>query len=154
MTGERASHETPPPVTSPVTQSPRNLRRRLFVLALAAGAILFLALCGLFDPAQHSFFPRCYFHQFTNLHCPGCGSQRAIHHLLHGNLATALRSNALFCALAVAGIFALLHYLAARVKRHVWISPFRHTQLWWLLAALFVVFGILRNLPGFGWLAP
>jgi len=57
---------------------------------LGAGAVLYW-----FDPASHGFYPRCLFHEWTGLHCPGCGSLRALHQLSHGHLGAAFGSNPL-----------------------------------------------------------
>ena len=50
----------------------------------------------LFNPAQYSFFPRCPSKLITGYDCPGCGTQRAFHALLNGNIAEALHYNATF----------------------------------------------------------
>lgn len=57
---------------------------------LLAGIIYYIA-----DPMKSPFMPRCIFHTITGLQCPGCGSQRLIHALLHADLAGAWRANAL-----------------------------------------------------------
>lgn len=50
----------------------------------------------LFSPEESgSFFPPCPFHYVTGLDCPGCGSQRAIHHLLHLDFKMAFMRNPL-----------------------------------------------------------
>lgn len=54
----------------------------------------------IFDPMEWGFMPRCVFHQITGLQCMGCGSQRMLHALLHGDIAGAFKANALFtCSL-------------------------------------------------------
>src|SRR2546421_11472933 len=53
-------------------------------LALVGAAVLFW-----FEPTQHAFYPICAFHRTTGLLCPGCGSLRALHQLLHGQVAAA-----------------------------------------------------------------
>jgi hypothetical protein len=55
-------------------------------------AVLFF---GIFNPANY-FFPKCPFLSLTGFQCPGCGSQRALHQLLHGNFGEVIRLNALF----------------------------------------------------------
>lgn len=40
-------------------------------------------------------YPRCMFLQLTGWQCPGCGSQRAFHALLHGQLSQAWHYNAI-----------------------------------------------------------
>lgn len=47
----------------------------------------------LFDPSTSVFFPKCPFRLLTNLPCAGCGSQRAIHSLLHLDIKQALEYN-------------------------------------------------------------
>ncbi len=47
------------------------------------------------DPAEQPVFPRCPFLLLTGYECPGCGSQRAIHSLLHLDFRAAFRYNAL-----------------------------------------------------------
>jgi hypothetical protein len=65
-------------------------RRRVGALAvfLFAGVLLFF-----FDPATSSFYPPCLFRTFLGTQCPGCGSLRAAHQLLHGNIAAAWALN-------------------------------------------------------------
>jgi len=48
-----------------------------------------------FNPAGNAYFPKCPSQLITGLKCPGCGSQRAVHHLLNFNLKEAFRMNAL-----------------------------------------------------------
>ncbi|MBP8261070.1 MAG: DUF2752 domain-containing protein [Verrucomicrobia bacterium] len=48
-----------------------------------------------FPPVEWPFYPRCMFHQISGCLCPGCGSLRAIHLLLHGQLQAAFQANAL-----------------------------------------------------------
>lgn len=80
----------------------------LFCLALAAGVVYYL-----YDPAASGFFPQCPFRALTGWECPGCGSQRAVHCLLHGDFPGALRQNALL----VLSLPLLLALLCAEVFR-------------------------------------
>ena len=48
------------------------------------GGVAAAVMYGLLDPARHALFPKCPFLMLTGgLRCPGCGSQRAVHALLH-----------------------------------------------------------------------
>ena len=87
--------------------------------AAIAGAIF------VFDPTRVGIFPPCPLHEFTGLWCPGCGSTRALHQLLHGHLMTAFRLNPLAISL-----LPLVGYLAARRERGV-MKP---GWIWTLLA--------------------
>lgn len=65
-------------------------RRNGLILGTAAlaAAVLFL-----FDPATAGFYPPCLFRTVLGAQCPGCGSLRAAHQLLHGNFAAAWALN-------------------------------------------------------------
>ena len=59
------------------------------------GAAL-LALYYFIDPSMAHFPIRCPLHELTGIQCPACGSQRALHAILHGEWNEALRFNAFF----------------------------------------------------------
>ncbi len=47
------------------------------------------------DPNIYPVFPKCPFLVITGLECPGCGSQRSFHQLLHLNIGAAFKQNPL-----------------------------------------------------------
>ena len=127
--------------------------------ARAAGVILTATFLGIaavvffFNPATHKFYPVCQFHRLTGLNCPGCGMTRALYALLHGEIFTALRDNALF-------IFGL-GALAWRGGRFGWNKlrgqtngDFFPAKFPWLLLVIASLFTVLRNLPAFAFLSP
>ena len=73
------------------TAAKRNYRIYLIITA----ALLMGAVYLLFDPSQTEWMPKCPVHTLTGFDCPGCGTQRALHALLHGDLEATLRANAL-----------------------------------------------------------
>ena len=58
-------------------------------------ALFFFWAYAVHDPAVSTHFPKCPFYAITGLKCPGCGTQRAIHQLLHFNISEAFHYNAL-----------------------------------------------------------
>lgn len=118
-----------------------------------------LALAALYfrlDPAQYPF-PRCPVHWLTGLHCPGCGTQRALHALLHGRVGQALSFNLLAALLAPVVVLGAVAELRGQLSG----SARRQTVLYqpwvgWGVVAGTVLFTVLRNLPGplGSWLAP
>jgi len=118
------------------------------VFAVAAiGAVLYF-----FDPAKHHFFPICQFHQLTGWNCPGCGATRGLYALVHGQVLTAWRDNALLLmCLALAPLRA--GWVWWRQRQGVVVRFFPNAWLWPALV-IALVFGILRNLPAFSFLSP
>jgi hypothetical protein len=121
----------------------------VFGAIVVTGAVLFF-----FNPATSVFYPKCLFHEMTGLYCPGCGTTRALHCLLHGEIGAALHENALaILAIPLLGGLMLRRFLRRRPP--VAGSRFR---LVWIVVFLVAVaaFGVLRNVPcqPFSWLAP
>ena len=112
--------------------------------ALFAGAYLSASILGWGCPLQH----------FTGVPCPGCGMSRAAFALLRLDFAEAWSWNPglmlLLPFLAVLGLRAAVRYV--RTGR---AGPTRGEQIViGLMVAFLVVYGVVRNLPGFAWLAP
>lgn len=100
------------------------------------------------DPEGTAFAPKCSFYLLSGYYCPGCGAQRALHALLHGDIHTAWRNNPLLLFLLpylLLGI-ALNLYGSITGREYRW-AIFYHRQVIRLLLALLIVYWIARNLP-------
>ena len=122
-------------------------------LAVPVALLLSMAATLLFllDPAApDSWLPGCPFHALTGLYCPGCGTTRALHALLHFDWPTALAMNPLAVVAIPLLPLLLLHQLRPQLALTRWVADGRV----WLVVVL--VFAVLRNLPAapFSWLAP
>ncbi|MFV0633607.1 DUF2752 domain-containing protein [Demequina sp.] len=106
------------------------------------------------NPYADDPFVPCVFLALTGSYCPGCGGTRAVHSLLHGDLAAALEMNVLAVLLVVPGTVGLLmawFRAAARGK----VAP--AVPMWIAIGVpvAFAAFGVLRNVPGLApFLAP
>lgn len=118
--------------------------RKLLLLGLILGMGV-VSLYYWFDPSTSGWFPRCTFFVFTGWKCPSCGSQRAIHLLLHGNFELAWTQNALlFVALPY-----LLLLLLARLMRKTLPQGYSWLTHQWVVLSfmlLTIVWWIVRNL--------
>ena len=88
----------------------------------------------------------CIFHEITGLYCPGCGATRATISLIKLDFYQAFRYN----IIVVISIPLFIVYLLYKNKTKKEIP---NTILYIYLAAL-LIFGILRNIPYFSFLAP
>jgi hypothetical protein len=109
-----------------------------FAVLIGLGVLFF------FNPATSAFYPFCPLHRMTGLLCPGCGSLRALHQLLHGNVATAFHLNELLVLslplLAALAVRALYRGFRGRPDSFG-ISG----KVFWAGFAVVILFGILRN---------
>ena len=120
-------------------------------LGIAAGALSALVLF-FFNPAEHGFYPRCFFKMSTGLDCPGCGGLRATHQLLHGHLAEAFALNPLFVVAIPVTAMVLLLKFAEKSTGRKYLRLFSATTTISLCTAVVVAFGVLRNVPWRAWL--
>lgn len=91
------------------------MSRTTIILAIAFTAIL-CTVYFFIDPSEFPFTPRCMFHELTGLKCPGCGSQRMLHALVHGDISEAWHQNALL--MVAIPVLIPLGWLEATRKRH------------------------------------
>jgi len=126
-----------------VTRPAAGVSVRLKVALGAAGVTASLALLFFFDPVGAWFYPRCLFHTVTGLYCPGCGSLRALHALVHGHPVQAFTFNP---PLFVGGL--VTAYLLGRPRRRPGASSFLgRPAVAWGIPALVIVYWVARNLP-------
>src|SRR5258708_7721801 len=114
----------------------------LAVVIVAAAGILFF-----FDPAEHAFYPVCFFHRTTGLLCPGCGSLRALHQLSHGHLVAAFRFNPLLMLCLPFAVWWTIRFAVRKLKRQPTSVNLRPVWIGVSLAAT-VAFSVWRNIPG------
>lgn len=126
---------TPPPL--PV-KAKRWWVAPLTLLLIAAG----LTYVYFVDPTSKVSIP-CVFYEVTGWHCPGCGSTRAAHALVHGHLLQAIGHNPLAAiVLPIVAIRTILTMVRPRPRTKMLPAA-------WVYAifALVMAYWIGRNIP-------
>jgi hypothetical protein len=121
--------------------------RRISVAAiwglLVAGSIYVFS----FEPGKTGFFPPCPFRVITGLTCPGCGSTRAVHQLLHGHWAAAFTLNPLFVIAVPFLVYALLRQTAFAFQGKIPRPNTLPAAYIYLIFVVILSFWIFRNTP-------
>ncbi len=130
-------------------------RNHIFILLTVAviGSLLYFY----FDPSLNKFFPPCPFLTLTGLYCPGCGSQRALHDILHGHIFAAADHNILFVLFMPLILFSAVVAInnifnKKKIVQHI----FNSTIFTFVVLILVTLFWVSRNIPvkPFLYLAP
>lgn len=118
------------------------------MIATAAVVVIVLGIIGWFyytiDPTT-GLMPRCAFKHITGYDCPGCGFQRALHALLHGNIVAAWQYNAfIFIAIPVAILYAIAEVFRHRYRRlH---NSINHPVVLIIITISIIIWWIGRNI--------
>ena len=115
----------------------------LICVAAGVAVAVVLFIC---DPSRVPIYPVCTFHRLTGLDCPGCGTLRAAHELLHGHLWAALHFNALFVLSLPFLAWVAFRFVRRQFSARAAAPVIRARWIWWYVAA-WIAFGVLRDLP-------
>lgn len=101
-------------------------------------------------PSSSPLFPKCPFLMLTGMKCPGCGSQRALHALLHADIKTAFSYNPLLLlsipyvillvGVRIYQLFNPYSTLILKVQKNLYI---------WMFFAIAMIFFVARNIFNF-----
>ncbi len=120
---------------------------KLCSILLLGGAFVYYYFFN--NPTEKgTVFLRCPSNYLFGINCPGCGSQRAIHQLLHLDFAEALRYNALIVITLPFLIYIGLVWLYNFVyEEQVRIKIFYNNTFVWTLFIVIILYGVVRNIP-------
>ena len=127
------------------TKNKRILIKLCSILLLGGAFIYYFFI---HNPSEKgTVFLRCPSNLLFGINCPGCGSQRAIHHLLHLEITEALRFNALLVITFPFIIYITLIWLYNFIfEKEIRIKLFYNNKFVWFVFGLVVVYGIARNI--------
>jgi len=93
----------------------------------------------------------CVFYEITGLYCPGCGITRSILSLIDGNIYQAFRYNPIiFIDIPLIIITSIIDFIYKDNKKVKKVT----NVIYIMLLIITLVFGVLRNIPYFSFLAP
>lgn len=123
-----------------------NKNRILRIVAVSCIVICGIAVYYFFSPTESKFFPRCMFYSLTGWECPGCGVQRALYAMLHGEFLQAVAYNPFLCLSVPYLLMALfVNFFTGRVAERISRIVY-HPYVVWGFIALFFIWWFVRNL--------
>ena len=119
----------------------------------AKSLTLLVAVCGaagilyFLSPYDSAVYAPCPFNALTGLHCPGCGTLRGLHELLHGHIGKAFGLNLLMVLSLPFIVYSFVNYVVAGVRGRPARRIFIPSGFIWALLGIVLLFWIVRNLP-------
>ena len=117
---------------------------RFIILGVVSLGILLLYFY--INPISSHYFPKCPFLMATGFYCTGCGSQRALHHLLNFNLLGVAQHNILFIPAGLLLGYHWARYYAPHKFKTAMPDLLYHPKTPMLLFIIITLFTILRNI--------
>ncbi len=112
------------------------------------GTALLLAILHWLGISLTGWLPPCPFHLMTGYNCPGCGTTRMLESLLSGDMARAFSYNPFFFLVVFAAmIFFVWFFIRSFLKTWRPLHIEWRKRLWLPVLILFLLFGVVRNMP-------
>lgn len=138
---------SPTAPVAPAPERPGLVRTWWAPASIAAGLSGAVAYIATHDPHTQSIFPPCTILSLTGWTCPGCGGTRAVHDLVHLDVASALHMNAFVVLVAIPVALGLFAWWCG-VLAGIWRRPGEISPRWaWYFLAAMAAFTVIRNLP-------
>ena len=113
------------------------------------GVLAFFGMLALYiywDPSNTGIFPKCPFYFATGIYCPGCGSQRAAHQILNGNIIDGIRHNYLIALLAIVLLYQAYIYIMSTLLRRNIPNLLHKSKATLGILIVILLFWLLRNI--------
>lgn len=108
-----------------------------------------LALYVFWNPSDTNIFPKCPVFAMTGIYCPGCGSQRAAHQILNGNIIEGIRHNYMIALLVVVLLYQGFIYIMNEFFNKNNPNLLHKSKITNSILIIVIIFWILRNIDVF-----
>ncbi len=130
------------------TNSLNRLNEIMVLITLPFVFIGFAFIYYYYGDSLMKIIPPCVLYWYCGIKCPVCGAQRAIYHLLHGNIIEAFRLNWLIVVFIFTGFFLYIRLLYSYLIKNE--RDLKFIAGWICLSVICaIIFTILRNLKHF-----
>lgn len=121
-------------------------RSLLYSLICILGLII-LAVLYRYNPSDYVWMPKCPTKLLFNIDCPGCGFQRAIHAILHGEIKKAFALNPFLFLAAPYAILAIACEFITNLKIKKRLSDIAESKyMRYGYVILFFIWFVIRNM--------
>jgi len=120
-----------------------------FIIIGVLALLGMLSLYVFWNPTETSIFPSCPVYAATGIYCPGCGSQRAAHKILNGNIIEGVRHNYMIVLLAMVLLYQGFVYVMNDMLGKKIPNLLHKSKVTFSILIIVVLFWVLRNIDLF-----
>lgn len=133
----------------------KSVKSRFIITVIVAFIILVIILLYFYLFNNYNISIPCPIHKLTGLHCPGCGATRMVGAILELNFYQAFRYNPLLFLFIPFILLLIFDKLIGwiRNKKTIFYDKIGN-KVWYTLLVIAILYGIIRNVPGFEYLMP
>jgi hypothetical protein len=125
---------------------------KLKLSLIIIGVLAFFGMLALYifwNPSETNIFPKCPVYATTGIYCPGCGSQRATHKILNGEIIEGLRHNYMIALLAIVILYQGFIYVMNDVLGKNITNLLHKSKVTFSILILVILFWVFRNIDAF-----
>jgi hypothetical protein len=130
------------------------MKKRIINVIITISLLLLFFISYYFIANKLDIGIPCPIHELTSLFCPGCGITRMLFYLLELDFYNAFRSNMLLFILLPFFLYLFIDSIISYIKNVTPLIDKISNKVWIPLIVVFIIFGILRNIEAFNFLAP
>ena len=124
-------------------------QNKIFIIIGVLAFLGMLALYVFWNPSNTNIFPKCPVYATTGILCPGCGSQRAAHQILNGNIIEGIRHNYLIVLLALILFYQGFIYVMNKMIGKNIPNLLHNSKVTFSILIIVILFWVLRNINVF-----
>jgi len=125
---------------------------KLKISLIIIGVLAFFGMLALYifwNPSETNMFPKCPVYATTGIYCPGCGSQRAAHKILNGNIIEGIGHNYMIVLLAMVLLYQGFIYVMNEMLGKNITNLLHKSKVTFSILIIVVLFWVLRNIDKF-----
>lgn len=113
----------------------------IFFLLIIVGLVYYFV-----DPLSAEWMPKCFSKTIFGISCPGCGTQRAIHSVLKGDIVAAFFYNPLLIlSVPYFLLIGVLDIKSIRVRHPKLHNAILGQKSIWIMVSILLIYTIARN---------
>ena len=130
------------------------MKKRIIKVISAVAILVTAGFAYMIINKYTGFYIPCVFHLVTGLYCPGCGVSGMCISIAQLDFVSAFKHNSALLVMSPLFVLLFVSIIYRYIKKGSLMTSKWQNVLIFIMIAVLLVFGVLRNIPYFSFLAP